>query len=309
MRAILRHLLAAPIDEGPRELEAWWSRHESRSASFTLPIDRALAGGLAADRLGFAFAAGYDAALHALVPELGVGTRAVLCATERGGGHPRAIEATLRPDEGGGYLLSGHKRWASLATRAEVLLVVASLGESAKGRKELAVARISARAPGVTLRPMPEPPFAPEIQHAELELLDVAVPRGGLLEGDGYERYLKPFRTIEDTHVLGAVLGYLAGAGRRHGWPPALRQETLALVVAIRALAIEAPDAPEMHVALAGALGEIEAHVARTADAWLGSDADERARWERDRPLLAVAAKARALRAERAWSRLEPSAG
>lgn len=304
MRAILRHLLAAPsADEAPRELDAWWPRHEARSASFALPIDCALAGGFAADCLGFAFAAGYDAALHALVPELGAGTRAVLCATERGGGHPRAIEATLRPAEGG-YLLSGHKRWASLATRAEVLLVVASLGESAAGRKRLRVARVSSRAPGVTLRPMPEPPFAPEIQHAELDLVDVAVAPGALLEGDGYERYLKPFRTIEDTHVLGAVLGYLAGAGGRHAWPRALRQETLALVVALRALALEAPDAPEVHVALAGALGAIEAHVARATDAWHGSGAEERARWERDRPLLAVAATARALRAERAWARL-----
>ncbi len=57
-------------------------------ADFETTVDRALAGGSAADRLGYAFASGYTEALRALVPGLtGV---AALCATEEGGNQPRS---------------------------------------------------------------------------------------------------------------------------------------------------------------------------------------------------------------------------
>ena len=36
-----------------------------------------------------------------------------------------------------------------------------------------------------------------------------------LLPGDGYDIYLKPFRTIEDIHVHAALIGYLVGVARR----------------------------------------------------------------------------------------------
>ena len=38
-------------------------------------------------------------------------------------------------------------------------------------------------------------------------------------EPGGYERYLKPFRTTEDCHVLAALLGYLTRVARRYQFP------------------------------------------------------------------------------------------
>ena len=39
--------------------------------------------------------------------------------------------------------------------------------------------------------------FVPEISHAEVELDRVKVSDADVLPGDGYDDYLKPFRTIE----------------------------------------------------------------------------------------------------------------
>ena len=54
----------------------------------------------------------------------------------------------------------------------------------------------------MTIEDRPPTPFAPEIPHARITLANVTVRDEDVLPGDGYARYLKPFRTIEDTFVL-----------------------------------------------------------------------------------------------------------
>ncbi|MBZ0234822.1 MAG: acyl-CoA dehydrogenase family protein, partial [Deltaproteobacteria bacterium] len=191
------------------------------------PIDRAVHGGYEADRVGAAFVAGYSAALRALVP--GAPPRTSLCATEAGGAHPRAITTRLDPE----LRLVGAKRWSTLATEAELLLVVATIGADEAGRSRLKLVRVSPRAPGVTITAMPPPPFAPEVSHAELTL-DTQVAPADVLPGDGYTDYLKPFRTVEDIHVHGAMLGWLLGLAARHAWPHELVERLLAAVASLR---------------------------------------------------------------------------
>ncbi len=178
-------------------LEDHWSRVEAFDTRFTDTVDRAAFGGFSSDRLGFAFVAGYRAALQRLVPSLG-GRRACLCATEEGGAHPRAIKATLADGR-----LRGTKTFATLASHAEELLVVVSVGER-EGRNELRVARIPRSRAGVVVEEKAPWPVAPEIPHAIVRFEDVAVAEGDLLEGDGYARYLKPQRRADRR--LGACL-------------------------------------------------------------------------------------------------------
>jgi hypothetical protein len=65
---LLSHLLRAPPAAAAAEtVSEWWTRSAHVRRSFERPIEAAVAGGLAADRLGFAFAAGYHAALSAIV--------------------------------------------------------------------------------------------------------------------------------------------------------------------------------------------------------------------------------------------------
>ena len=259
------------------------------------PIDRALRGGHDAGGLGEAFVHGYRAALAALVP--GVPSRTSLCATEEGGNHPRAITTTLDAE----LRLRGTKTWATLAGEAEALLVVASIGPDDAGKNRLRLVRVSPSAPGVTITPMPPPPFAPEIGHARIEL-DTRVGAGDLLPGDGYDDYLKPFRTVEDIHVHGALLGWMLGLGERHGWAEDVIERLLAAALALRGLAAAPPRDPATHLALAGAIALGRELVERAP--WTTLPPDELARWQRDRPLLEVAGRARAARREAAWRRV-----
>jgi acyl-CoA dehydrogenase len=264
-------------------------------------IDRAAAAGFAADRLGYAFAGGYRAALARLVPA--VTGNACLCATEPGGAQPRFIRTALTALAGadGAWRLTGTKTWVTLGTEADELLVVASIGVDAEGKNRLKVVRVPASRSGITLRAKEASPFAPEIPHAEASLTDVAVSAAEVLEGDGYDAYLKPFRTIEDAHVLAATLGYLVAVARANDWPRAFIEQAITTLVALREIGAADPSRRETHIALAGALAFVRRLVEGADAHWPRAGEDERARWQRDRPLLEVAEKARGMRSEAAW--------
>jgi alkylation response protein AidB-like acyl-CoA dehydrogenase len=297
---VLRSVLSSvPPADTPR-LDAWWAATAAARDAFDDTIDRALVGGALADRLGFAFASGYSEALRHLVP--GIAGIAALCATEKGGNHPRSIETSLVA-VGDGYDLSGRKSWATAAPLASTLLVVASTGRDADGTNHLRVVSVDAKATGVTLVPATAP-FVPEIPHAEVILDRVVVTAADLLPGDGYTQYLKPFRTVEDLHVHAALVGYAIGVARRRGFDRALVDRLLALAVATRALAHAETAAPTAHLALAGVIDLATAAIADVERAWAAAPDDEYARWQRDRPLLGVAGTARAARRDRAWSSL-----
>jgi alkylation response protein AidB-like acyl-CoA dehydrogenase len=301
----LQTILAAPPDPAPIEsAEAWWQRHQAIARVEPAPIDQAILGGFSADRLGFAFASGYQAALRALVPDLAGDRVASFCITERGGGHPRAIETALEPRGDGTFRVTGRKRWATLAGDAGLLLVAASEGRDAAGKNRLRVARVLSTAAGVTTTPMAEVPFVPEIGHDEVELSGVVVEARDLLPGDGFARYIRPFRTVEDLHVQAALFGYLIREIRLHALPRELAERMAGILAALRSLAAEDPSAPFVHVALAGALELGRAPIAELEKVWARTESPAHARWERDRPLLTVAGQVRSLRIERAWKAL-----
>jgi alkylation response protein AidB-like acyl-CoA dehydrogenase len=296
---LLRALLAA-TPPAADTLASWWAATAGARDAFTAPVDRALLGGALADRLGFAFAGGYSEALRALVP--GLDGIAALCITEAGGNTPRAIETTLTPVDGG-YEITGHKKWATIGSLAQSLLVAASTGRDAAGINRLRLVRVPANAPGVTITPSTVP-MVPEIPHAEIALDRVRVTDADLLPGDGYAEYVKPFRTIEDIHVHAAIVGYLIGVTRRRGFAKPLVEKLLAIAVTTRGLAHADAKAETTHVALAGLFALLAPELTALEALWSASPDDEWQRWQRDRALLHVAGKAREARREKAWSLL-----
>jgi len=288
------------------EVAAWWPRHRAASASWRNPMDRAIVAGFCADRVGWAFASGYQAALHALFPGAPEDRIAALCVTEAEGNSPRAIKSALRRREGG-WILSGAKRWTTLGPDGALFYVAARDEAASRERAALRVARVASNAPGVRIEPMPATRFVPEVPHARLAFDEVALDEDALLPGDGYDEYVKPFRTVEDLHVHAAIMAYVVREARRLGWPQAWIERAAAHLHALRALAGEERSAPATHVALAGALA-LGDELLRAADAhWESAGADAvAARWRRDRPLLEVAGSARARRVARAWERLRP---
>ena len=286
-------------------VSAWWAHHAARCAQYASTIETAVAGGFAADRLAWAFCAGYQAALRALVPVLPADALASFCVSEAAGNHPRAIQSRIRPDpdRAGQFILDGHKRWTSLGQDSSLLLVAARVeGMAPSERIPLKLAMVRSAAPGVTLRPMSEIDFIPEVAHAEVQFERVSIAARDLLEGDGYARYVKPFRTLEDLHVHAAVLAYLLREARRLQWPRAWMERALANLYALCAIAPQDPLSPAMHIALAGALAAGAALIDESGSLWETAAGDAASkRWQRDRALLSVAHAAREQRLARAW--------
>ncbi len=307
-QTLLARLLRADpavIDVG-EDLAAWWRRFRAAERDALSPFDRAVLAGFRANRVAGAFAGGYQGALRALVPgRLADDVIASFCVSEAGGNAPRAIETSLTPRPEGGFALNGQKRWSTMAPVADVLLVAAHEGVDAAGRKRITLVRVDAAAPGVTIQRMPPTKFIPEVPHAELTLKDVALGADAPFPGDGYASYVKRFRTVEDIHIHGGVLGYALGAARRFAFPQTVVERLASAIVATRVLASLDADAPETHVALAGTLAR-DANLLDHSDAhWEKAEEGERACWRRDRQGFgSVAGALREARRQRAWERL-----
>jgi acyl-CoA dehydrogenase len=288
----------------------WWPRWRDGAARAATPAAQALLGGFDADRVGWAFASGYQAALRALLPDLPADAVAAFCVTEEAGNRPRDIHTRFVPQADGSVSISGAKRWTTLGPDSSLLLIVGALPATADtARVQLKVARVPVDAPGVQLLPMPETRFVPEVPHARVQLDAVRIDTTALLPGDGYERYVKPFRTIEDAHVTLAVLAYLLREARARGWPSALAERLCAAMAALSVVAESAADAPATHVVLAGALAQAHALYAEAGTLWAQAGDDPAAqRWQRDAALFSVAGSARSQRAARAWERLPAEA-
>jgi alkylation response protein AidB-like acyl-CoA dehydrogenase len=311
MHAAIDTCLRAPTDVPERSSVAqWWPRWRDGAALAQDPAAMALLGGFDADRVGWAFAAGYQAALRALLPELPAATVAAFCVTEEGGNRPRDIATRIAPAAGGGWMIQGAKRWTTLGPDSNLLLVVGALQTpAADGRPQLRVARVPAGAPGLQLLPMPATRFVPEVPHARVQLDGVAVGADALLPGDGYDGYVKPFRSIEDTHVTLAVMAYLLREARARAWPAAFAERVCAVMALLAGLAEAPAEAPATHVALAGALALAHALYDEAGTLWARQPDDPAAqRWQRDAALFAVASSARTQRAARAWERLRAGA-
>jgi len=266
------------------DLSTWWAWH--REVRADIPLARAALAAARADRLSSAFISGYQAALEALFSERHL---AALAVTEAGGNHPRAMETTHS-----GGRLSGTKTFVTGGRAAEILWVVAREGGSAR-RPKLVVARVRSDAPGLHWRDGPDMPFVPELAHGVLTL-DQA-PVDAMFDGDGYAEVVKPFRTVEDLHVLAACLGFAIGEAARHRHPDeAWTEDALALLATVNALASQPADATAAHLALASVFRQ--AGPLLDAGPWEG---EARERWERDRPLLGVAGEVRDRRRQRAW--------
>jgi hypothetical protein len=303
----LTFCLTRPTDvPAPDGLQAWCEQWRQLAAERHDPVGLALRGGFAADRVGWAFAAGYQSALRQLIQVNG-GTvddheLLAMCATEAGGNRPRDIETRLVDNGPGGITVTGRKTWTTLGSACTGLLVVGRVDGGENDRPALKIARVDTHAQGVSLVEKPPLDFVPEVPHVAA-VFDGAEAEA-LMPGDGYSDFVKPFRTVEDTFIALAVQAWLVREGRARGWPRSFLESLTASLAGLAAVAAQPAGAPATHVALAGAL-------ARTNDLYQQADAlwaDERdaaaERWRRDRPLFQVAGKPRAMRAQRAWESL-----
>lgn len=301
----LAHLLQLPTHARPMpDLDAWRASWQALTAGVSSPLSLALRGGFEADRLGWAFSAGYQAALRAMLPAIDGDEIVAFGATESGGNRPRHIATTCEALPEAGWRLDGQKRWITLGAACTSLLIVARQADSDPERPQLVVLHVPVDTPGVSLPASTPLPFIPEVPHTQCVLDNVRLPATAILPGDGYNDYLKPFRTIEDQYVNLALLACTVREARARQWPVALRARLLACVSGLAALTTQPAPSPVTHAVLDGLLAETARALGEAGEQLAAAQDTFATRWQRDVPLFSVAGKARELRAQRAWERL-----
>jgi alkylation response protein AidB-like acyl-CoA dehydrogenase len=261
----------------------------------------AIAGGFLADCPAYAFAAGYWAALYRLLPNLPKTPVPALCISEKQGPHPAKIKCRLErtADQ---WQLDGKKHFVTCGQEADLLLVAASIGTDPDGKNMLRLVRVEKDQNGIAVKPLDKPlAILPEIGHGVVVFSAVAVSTEDILPGDGYRAYIKPFRTIEDLHVIAAILGYLLRVGLRCDWARPAQAQLLALLLTTRTIARADFTAPEIHIATGGAIAALQLLLENLESGWDRVDPRTRSAWRRDRAVLDIAADARQKRLAAAW--------
>ncbi|MGY3639689.1 acyl-CoA dehydrogenase [Pseudomonas sp. PK-RTE-24] len=254
------------------------------------PFELAVAGGRRMATPGLAFLVGYQAALRMLWPSAPLSLGA-LCATEQRSLRPADMQTRLRD-----LRLSGRKDFVTAGDAADWLLVAARSEEPGETPR-LSLAVVYPGEPGVKVEKLPALPLMPDISHGRL-YLDGALCE--LLAGDGWDAYVKPFRTLEDVYVLSAMTAWLYGVGQDSDWPQALQLRLLALLAGCAEASRQAPNNPPGHVLLGGLFAQFEA-LAGEMDQALGNGPVEWAQmWQRDKGVMQLAAGARAKRLAKA---------
>jgi hypothetical protein len=313
---LLRH------PEAPRHqptVQTWLPIWAEAQAAFGHegPFTAAVAAALRADRVAWAFFAGYQGAMQAAFPDrlpfASPPRMAVMCANESG---RKLTEIETRLEalaggeraEGGAWRLVGTKSWSLVGLgEADVFVLAKRADGPPSGPGSLVVVHLAQSAHGVVQGEPRSQAFVPELPHAALHFNDVPVSAQQIVPGDGYADHIKPFRLREDVFVSGCVLAHLLAHGHRMAWPSPWRQRCVAAVTLLGQCAA-LPPAEERAIVLTAGAASFAAEVFDEAEGlWSPADAEIAARWRRDKPLLAGGRDARRQRAVKAWAQVDAS--
>lgn len=250
------------------------------------PFELAVAGGRRMATPGLAFLVGYQAALRMLWPSAPLSLGA-LCATEQRSLRPSDMQTRLTD-----LRLSGAKDFVTAGDAADWLLIAAR-SEEAGATPRLSLAVVYPGEPGVTVEKLPALPLMPDISHGRLHL-DGALCE--LLAGDGWDAYVKPFRTLEDVYVLSAMTAWLYGVGQDSDWPQTLQLRLLALLAGCAEMSRQPPNNPAGHVLLGGLFAQFDALKTEIDQALSEGDPQWAQMWQRDQAVMQLASGARAKR-------------
>ncbi|MET1069508.1 MAG: acyl-CoA dehydrogenase family protein [Pseudomonas prosekii] len=253
-------------------------------------FELAVAGGRLMATPGLAFLVGYQAALRMLWPSAPPSLGA-LCATEQRSLRPADMQTRLTD-----LRLNGRKDFVTAGDAADWLLIAARSEQSGEVPR-LSLAVVYPGEPGVRLEKLPAIALMPDISHGRV-FLDNAVCE--LLAGDGWDAYVKPFRTLEDIYVLSALSAWLYGIGEDSDWPQPLRLRLLALLAGCAEVSRQAPSSAATHVLLGGLFAQFDALKSEINQAMASGPAEWAAMWQRDQAVMDLAAGARSKRLAKA---------
>jgi hypothetical protein len=290
--------------EAPTEA-AWAAIWHRRQIGSRQPFISAILGGALADRLAWVFAAGYQAALARIFPELPMDDDwACLAVSEDPPGAPGASRRdTARPDtarpgsedpdahtpeaarpavtltpDGAWFRLSGVKTWIAGSDHVRNLVVGVGSGE------DQLFAIVERDAPGVTIDTGPRRTFLGDLSQGVARFDDVLVGPDRIVERP---RRARLFGVAEPLHVHAALNAFiLAHTARGESAPPELAGRALASIAAATGAASIHPGYRGVNLALVG----LDAQTRATADlfeAWIETaDPALHRRWLIDRRLV-----------------------
>jgi len=286
--------------EAPTEA-AWSAIWHRRQIGSRQPFLSAILGGALADRLAWVFAAGYQAALARIFPELPMDDDwACLAVSEDPPGASRpgsedpdahapaaARRAVTLTADGAWFRLSGVKTWIAASDHVRNLVVGVGSGE------DQLFAIVERDAPGVTIDTGPRRPFLGDLSQGVAHFEDVLVGPDRIVERP---RRARLFGVAEPLHVHAAlnafILAHTTTAPRAGGEPaapaapPELAGRALASIVAATGAASIHPGYRGVNLALVG----LDAQTRATADlfeAWIETaDPALHRRWLIDRRLV-----------------------
>lgn len=249
-------------------------------------FELAVLGGRLMTTPGLAFLVGYQAALRMLWPSAPPSLGA-LCATEL-----RSLRVADMQTRLTDLRLSGRKDFVTAGDAADWLLIAAR-SEAPGESPRLSLAVVYPGEPGVRLEKLPAMPLMPDISHGQL-FLDNALCE--LLAGDGWDAYVKPFRTLEDVYVLSAMTAWLYGVGQESDWPQVLQLRLLALLAGCAEASRQAPNNSAGHVLLGGLFAQFDGLKVEVNQALADGPPQWAAMWLRDQAVMDLAAGARGKR-------------
>jgi hypothetical protein len=192
--------------------------------------------------------------------------------------------------------LNGRKDFVTAGDAADWLLVAARSEEPGETPR-LSLAVVYPGEPGVRVEKLPALPLMPDISHGRLHL-DGALCE--LLAGDGWDAYVKPFRSLEDVYVLSAMTAWLYGVGQDCGWSQPLLLRLLALLAGCAEASRQPPNNPAGHVLLGGLFAQFDALKGEIDQALAEGSPEWAQMWQRDQGVMQLAAGARAKRLAKA---------
>lgn len=284
------HELLGPLQRlpAPAALDDWFAELLSRCAGGSFEL--AVLGGRLAATPGLAFLAGYQSALRRLWPAAPGGLGA-LCATENRKLRPADMQTRVEE-----LTITGSKDFV-IAGAAAAWLLVPARDEAANDRPRLSICVVGCGERGVHIEEGQRLPLIPDIAHGRLRLEQAPCRR---LAGDGWDDYVKPFRTLEDLYVLTALASWLYGVGLDCGWPQRLQLLLLGVLGGAAEVSRLPPAEAATHLLLASLNQQFEA-LENDLDAALASGPESwMCLWQRDRGVLQLARSARLTRQTRA---------
>lgn len=276
------------------QVTAWFNElceHAAEANSSEL----AILGGRLAATPGLAFLAGYQAALRALVPTAPHGLGA-LCLTEQRLSKPADLQTRVLDGH-----LNGEKDFVIGGSAAQWLIVLAR-SETLAQAPLLSAVLVSTQNSNVILQPRPTLPIVPDIPHSSVQFKNAQCQ---ILTGDGWNDYSKPFRTLEDGHVLAALCAWLYGQSLLDQWPQALQLQLIAVLAGLKETLQQPYQAAATHLLLGALLVQFDS-LQTQINAALNSYSSQAIAqaWQRDHAILKIAHSARMRRLETALNTL-----